>query len=245
MKDGIPLARSRQARDTDATRISTARSKCAWRARRCRRPSTIPPLLVRVIHQADVIVTRIVRDLLAGPSRLVEEFVFARELNLRDHQPSVITLEHIHLPNMICVRHLVPHLFDQRSRAEQIEHLLGVIARYRGLVFVAPHTPRRALDIEEGLVAMHLTASAAAAVKTRPLYTSDRARSPRRRTKKCRTRKYGIETRLRDASGREGTLGQFTVATAGARILALSTVSRSCSVGQSRLSYTLTSHSGE
>src|SRR3569832_1584755 len=99
MKDGIPLARSRQARDTDATRISTARSKCAWRARRCRRPSTIPPLLVRVLHQADVVVTRIVRDLLAGPCRLVEEFVFARELNLRDHQPCVITLEHIHLPN--------------------------------------------------------------------------------------------------------------------------------------------------
>src|SRR3569623_1440248 len=53
-------------------------------------------------------------------------------------------------------------------------------------------------------VAMHLSASAAAAVKTRPLYTSDRARSPRRGTKKCSTRKYGIETRLRDTSRREG-----------------------------------------
>src|SRR3569832_2424254 len=52
-------------------------------------------------------------------------------------------------------------------------------------------------------VAMHLSASAAAAVKTRPLYTSDRARSPRRGTKKCRTRKYGIETRLRETSERE------------------------------------------
>src|SRR3569832_1802169 len=53
-------------------------------------------------------------------------------------------------------------------------------------------------------VAMRLSASAAAAVNTRPLYTSARARSPRRGTKKCRTRKYGIETRLRDTSGREG-----------------------------------------
>src|SRR3569833_4461846 len=104
MKDGIPLARSRQARDTDATRISPARSKCAWRARRCRRPSTIPPLLVRVMRQADVIVTRIVRALLAGPCRLVEEFVFARKLNLRGQQPCVIALGTIHLPDKHRVR---------------------------------------------------------------------------------------------------------------------------------------------
>src|SRR3569832_1780730 len=155
MKDGIPLARSRQARDTDATRISTARSKCAWRARRCRRPSTIPPLLVRVIHQADVIVTRIVRDLLAGPCRLVEEFVFARKLKLRAPQPCVVTHEHLHLPDKLRVRHLVPLRIEQRSRAEQSEHLLGVVARYRVLVFVAPHTQRRALEIEECLAALH------------------------------------------------------------------------------------------
>src|SRR3569832_3031293 len=104
MKDGIPLARSRQARDTDATRISTARSKCAWRPRRRRRPSTIPPLLVRVLHQADVVVTRIVRALLAGPCRQFEEFIYARELELRAPQPCVVSHDHNHLPSKICVR---------------------------------------------------------------------------------------------------------------------------------------------
>src|SRR3569833_714754 len=62
-----------------------------------------PPVLVRVLYQTNVVVARIVRHLVAGPRRFLEQLVLAVELNFRHDQAVIVALEHVHLPEVVRV----------------------------------------------------------------------------------------------------------------------------------------------
>src|SRR3569623_434335 len=57
-----------------------------------------PPVLVRILHQTDVVVARIVRHLVARPRRFLEQLVLAVELDFRHDQTGIVALEHVHFP---------------------------------------------------------------------------------------------------------------------------------------------------
>src|SRR3569623_1631561 len=202
MKDGIPLARSRQARDTDATRISTALSKSSSSLASSISATTSPalsPSNTSTSQTCSACVTSYRTLSISGRAQSRSSISSASSRGIaysyswrRTPSVALMILRHASSP---CTR----------TRIDDCSPPLNYPWRMRTPGAASRRQPSSSTrNFRSISVAMHLSASAAAAVKTRPLYTSDRARSPRRRTKICRTRKYGIEARLRDASGREG-----------------------------------------
>src|SRR3569623_1654725 len=141
-----------------------------------------PPVLVRILYQTDVVVARIVRHLVARPRRFLEQLVLAVELDFRHDQPGVVALEHVHFPEVVGVLHVVTDFFDQRPRAELIEQLFGIVRRDGIFIFAPPHAQRRALDVEEGLRALHPHADrralAAAQIPLPQAHSRHRDRAP-------------------------------------------------------------------
>ena len=73
---------------------------------------------VRVFRQVGVVVTLILRNLLAKPNRALEAFVLVFELNLGNDQPRIFVGEDIDFPHVLSAPDQVASLLDRRANTQ-------------------------------------------------------------------------------------------------------------------------------
>src|SRR3569623_2112162 len=84
-----------------------------------------PPVLVRILHQTDVVVARLVRHLVARPRRFLEQLVLAVEVVLGYVDSGIVGLDLVDFAQVVRGFLIVADLFDERPRADLIEQLFG------------------------------------------------------------------------------------------------------------------------
>ena len=77
-------------------------------------------------HQVGVVVTGIVRHLVAHPGGLFDFLILGLELALGHYESLVLTVEFIHFPDQTAISDLVTGLFDQRPFTK-VQQLIGVL----------------------------------------------------------------------------------------------------------------------
>jgi hypothetical protein len=110
-------------------------------------------------HEAGVVVTGIVRDLLANPLGQADGLILTLQLDLGDPQPVVLTMEDIDLPFHAIVEDDVTRLVDERPHA-QLQHPLGIATRDGVLQLDAGNALSRPFDGECGIIAGEANADA-------------------------------------------------------------------------------------